>query len=220
MHLYEVICTQRNRDTSSRIPIIEDVVAFHIIKRSRNIIIREWFIGVIRKFHLYGTSLVDKMRWKVDHQLKESIKKKFCHKIVFVCLYITPSHYHHCANLSEDIELIKRLSDIFCRVCEQDKAYSPSYPSYKTWGCVFSVYHFPCDDWENIYTLSYFHHQIGSMNYYPLFRARLWNNGVSCMSSCNPFDCRIKVPLCKSIYILQANETYLYKCANQLRYAW
>ena len=31
-----------------------------------------------------------------------------------------PSHYHHCANLSEDIELIKCLSDIFCRVCEED----------------------------------------------------------------------------------------------------
>ena len=37
-------------------------------------------------------------------------------KIVFVYLYIAPSHYHHCANLSEDIELIKCLSDIFCRV--------------------------------------------------------------------------------------------------------
>ena len=35
--------------------------------------------------------------------------------------------------------------------------------------------------WENIYTLSY-HHQIGSMNYYPLFRVRSWNSGVSCMS--------------------------------------
>ena len=34
------------------------------------------------------------------------------------CLYITPSHYHHCANLSEDTKLIKCLSDIFCRVCE------------------------------------------------------------------------------------------------------
>ena len=39
---------------------------------------------------------------------------------IFVCLYITPSHYHHCANLSEDIELIKCLSDTFCRVCEWD----------------------------------------------------------------------------------------------------
>ena len=34
---------------------------------------------------------------------------------------------------------------------------------------------------EMIYTLSY-HHQIGSMNYYPLFRVRSWNNGVRCMS--------------------------------------
>ena len=33
-----------------------------------------------------------------------------------------------------------------------------------------------------IYTLSYYHHQIGSMNYYPLFRVRSWNNGIHCMS--------------------------------------
>ena len=46
----------------------------------------------------------------------------------------------------------------------------------------FQLTHFPCDDWENIYTLSYYHHQIGSMNYYPLFRVRSWNNGVRCMS--------------------------------------
>ena len=45
----------------------------------------------------------------------------------------------------------------------------------------FQFTHFCCDDWENIYTLSYYHHQIGSMNYYPLFRARPWNNGVRCM---------------------------------------
>ena len=43
---------------------------------------------------------------------------RFVLKIVFVALYITPSHYHHCANLSEDIGLMKCLSDIFCRVCE------------------------------------------------------------------------------------------------------
>ena len=30
--------------------------------------------------------------------------------------------------------------------------------------------------------LSYYHHQIGSMNYYPLFRVRSWNNGMHCMS--------------------------------------
>ena len=45
----------------------------------------------------------------------------------------------------------------------------------------FQFTNFLCDDWENIYTLSYYHHQIGSMNYYPLFRVRSWNNGIRCM---------------------------------------
>ena len=47
---------------------------------------------------------------------------------------------------------------------------------------MFSVYPFPL--WwlgEYIY-FAYYHHQIGSMNYYPLFRVRSWNNGVRCMS--------------------------------------
>ena len=35
---------------------------------------------------------------------------------------------------------------------------------------------------ERIYTLSYHHYKIRSMNYYPLFRVRLWNNGMRCMS--------------------------------------
>ena len=54
------------------------------------------------------------------------------------------------------------------------------------WDCVFSVY--PFSLWwlrEYIYIyiyLSYYHHQIGSMNYYPLFRVRSWNNGMRCMS--------------------------------------
>ena len=46
----------------------------------------------------------------------------------------------------------------------------------------FQFTHSPCDDWGNIYTLSCYRHQIGSMNYYPLFRVRSWNNGVRCMS--------------------------------------
>ena len=50
--------------------------------------------------------------------ISSNSRMRFDLQIVFVCLYITPSHYHHCANLSEDIELIKCLSDIFCRVCE------------------------------------------------------------------------------------------------------
>ena len=42
---------------------------------------------------------------------------RFGLQIVFVCLYITPSYYHHCANLSQDNALMRCLSDIFCRVC-------------------------------------------------------------------------------------------------------
>ena len=101
---------------------------------------------------------------------------------VFVCLYITPSHYHHCANLSEDIELIKCLSDICCRVSEWDLAYSLSYPLYNIWGCAFSVYPSPLWWLREYFTLSYYHHQIGSMNYSPLFKVRSWNNGMRCMS--------------------------------------
>ena len=68
---------------------------------------------------------------------------RFGLRIVFVFLNITPSHYHHCASLSEDIELIKWLSDIFGWVCESDKAYSLNNPSYNMWSCVLSVYPFP-----------------------------------------------------------------------------
>ena len=42
---------------------------------------------------------------------------------------------------------------------------------YTIYGAVcFQFTYFCCDDRENIYTLSYYHHQIGSMNYYPLLR--------------------------------------------------
>ena len=33
-----------------------------------------------------------------------------------------------------------------------------------------------------IYTLSYYHHQIGSLNYYLLFRVRSWSNVMRCVS--------------------------------------
>ena len=46
--------------------------------------------------------------------------------------------------------------------------------------CVFSL-PIPFMIVMNIYTLFYYHHQIGSMNYYPLFRVRSWNNGMRCM---------------------------------------
>ena len=47
--------------------------------------------------------------------------------------------------------------------------------------CVFSLLISPVMI-ERLYTLSFYHHQIGSMNDYPLFMVRSWNNGVRCMS--------------------------------------
>ena len=52
---------------------------------------------------------------------------------------------------------------------------SLNYPLYNIWGChsvCLQFTHFTCDDWE--YTLSYYHHQIWSMNYHPLLRVRSW----------------------------------------------
>ena len=54
----------------------------------------------------------------VHLMVSANIRIRFGLQIVIVCLYSTPNRYHHCANLSEGIELIKCLSDIFCRVCE------------------------------------------------------------------------------------------------------
>ena len=56
----------------------------------------------------------------VQFMMSSNSRIRFGLQISFVCLYITPFHYHYSANLSEDIELIKRPTDIFCRVCEWD----------------------------------------------------------------------------------------------------
>ena len=47
---------------------------------------------------------------------------------------------------------------------------------------MFSVYPVPSWWLREYIALSYYHHQIGSVNYYPLFRIKSWNNGMRCMS--------------------------------------
>ena len=117
----------------------------------------------------------------VQFMMSANIRIRFGLQIILVCLYSTPSHYHHCANVSEGIEFTKCLSDIFGRVCKIKHILSVIH--YIICGAVcFQFTHLSCDDWDDIYTLSYYHHQIGSMNYYPLFRVRSWINGVRCMS--------------------------------------
>ena len=117
----------------------------------------------------------------VQFMMSANSRIRFGLQIVFVCLYITPSQYHHCANISEDIETIKCLSYILSSVWVRLNIFSQLSIAHHMGLCGFSL---PISLMmaEQIYTLSYYHHQIGSMNYYPLFRVRSWNNGMHCMS--------------------------------------
>ena len=90
----------------------------------------------------------------VQFMMSANIRIRFGLQIVLVCLYSTPSHYHHCANLYEGIEIIKCLSDIFCRVCVCKIKHILSVIHYTICGAVwFQFTHFLCDDWDNILCL-------------------------------------------------------------------
>ena len=117
----------------------------------------------------------------VQFMMSANIRIHFGLQIVFVCFYITPSHYHHCANLSEDIEHKMPVRYILLSLWVRLSIFSQLSIIQYMGLCVFSL---PISlvMIERIYTLSYYHHQIGSMNYYPLFRVRSWNNGKCCMS--------------------------------------
>ena len=118
----------------------------------------------------------------VQFMMSANCRIRFGLQIVFVCLYIIPSHYHHCANLSEDINPIK--CQIYFIEYASKIRHIVSVIHYTIYGAVsFQFTHFPCDDFERLCTLSYYHHhQIGCMNYYPLFRVRSWNDGMCCVS--------------------------------------
>ena len=87
----------------------------------------------------------------VQFMMSANIRIRFGLQIVSVCLYITPSHYHHCANLSEEIELIK-CCQIYFVECVNKIKHIFSVIHYTIYGSVcFQFTHFPCDDWENIH---------------------------------------------------------------------
>ena len=88
----------------------------------------------------------------VQFMMSANSRMRFALQIVLVCLYSTPSHYHHCANLSEDIEFIKCLSDIFCRVCKIKHILTVIHCTICGAVC-FQFTHSSCDDWDNIYIL-------------------------------------------------------------------
>ena len=99
--------------------------------------------------------------------------------VVFICLHIALPHY----DLSEGIELLKCLSGTFCLKCVSKINWNLSIIFHEICGAVCIQFtHFSYDNCENICTLSYYHHQIGSMTHLPLFRVRSRNNGICCMS--------------------------------------
>ena len=102
---------------------------------------------------------------------------------LFVFFHITLPPYHRYEYLSEDIELQKCLSDICCLECVSKIRSVLSIIFHVIYGAVcIQLAHFSFDDCENTCTLSFYHHQIGSMTHLPLHRGRSWNNGMRCMS--------------------------------------
>ena len=107
---------------------------------------------------------------------------RFVLKFVFVPLYITPSHYHHCANLSEAIEMPAGyiLSCVWVRWGILSQLSILQYVRL----CVFSL---PIS--LVMIEIIYIYFVLLSSSYrkfelLPLFRVRSWNNGVRCMSFC------------------------------------
>ena len=123
-------------------------------------------------FHNYGA---------VYDECKLSDTLWFCRSYSFACTL------HHFIIIIMQTHLrtlaIWNACQIYFVECVNKIKHILSVSLYTISGAVcFQFPHFPCDDWENIYTLSYYHHQIRSMNHYPLFRVISWNNGVRCMS--------------------------------------
>ena len=83
----------------------------------------------------------------VQFMISAYSRLRFILQIVLVCLYSTPSHYHHRARLSEVIELIKCLSDkylssVWVRLNISSQLSIIQFIIQYV-GCVFSVYPLP-----------------------------------------------------------------------------
>ena len=103
--------------------------------------------------------------------------------VVFVYFHTTLPHYHHYADLSESIDLLKCLSGKFSLECvSKIKSILPIIFHAICGAVRIQLAHFSYGDCENMSTLSCYHHQIGSVTHLLLFRIRSWINGMCCMS--------------------------------------
>ena len=92
-------------------------------------------------------------------------------------------HYHHYAELSECILLLKCLWGIFCLECVSKIWSTLSIIFHAIYGAVrIQHIHFFYDDCEITCTLFCYHHQIGSITHLPLFMVRSWINGMHYMA--------------------------------------
>ena len=89
----------------------------------------------------------------VQFMMNANSRIRFGLQIVLICLYTTPSHCHHWANLSEDIGLLNSCQIYFVEcVSKIDHIRSVIHYTISIYGAVcFQFTNFPCDDWENIY---------------------------------------------------------------------
>ena len=101
--------------------------------------------------------------------------------VAFVCLHFALPH-HHYADVCEGIELeyICQVHSVECVSKIKSFLSVIFYAIYRA-VCI-QLLHFSDDDCENMCTLSYYFHQIGSMIHLPLFRVRSRNYGMHCMS--------------------------------------
>ena len=83
----------------------------------------------------------------VQFMMSANSRIRFDLLVVFVCLYITPSYYHYCANLSEDMRVRYILSSAWVRLSIFSQLSIIQYMGL----CVFSLPPFPWDDGETIH---------------------------------------------------------------------
>ena len=92
----------------------------------------------------------------VQFMMSANSRIHFGLQIVFVCLYITPSHYHHCANFiwrqwTYKMPVRYNLSSVWVRLSIFSQL---SIIQYNMWDCMFSVYPFPLREYIYFVLLS------------------------------------------------------------------
>ena len=128
---------------------------FQLLSYFSMVVCLMWLYHVCCQFHIYPEKarlcvlLCNLMMCAHDGMHNDSM-------VVFVCLHITLPHYHHYADISEGIELLKCLSSTFCLECVSKIKTILSVSFHPIYGAVcIQLTHLCYDDCGNTCTLSY-----------------------------------------------------------------